>query len=109
MIARPLIVDNPVDGRVGNAPAQPVGQGTFDPTVPYPTWKLPIKIDPRTHENFLFHRASDPDQTNNLWDSHVEERERMLSLLTTRLIEEGCPPEQFDRLGLAADTAQAAE
>lgn len=108
-ISRPLIVDNPIDGRVGGAPAEPVDQGKFDPTVPYPTWKIPIRIDPRTSENFLFHRASDPDQQNNLWDSHPGERERMLVLLQKRLVEEGCPSEQFKRLGLQEGTAQAAE
>ena len=56
MILRPLIVDNPVDGRVGDMPNQPIDQGFFDETVPYPLWKMPIKIDPRTYENFLFNR-----------------------------------------------------
>ncbi len=109
MISRPLIVDNPIDGRVGRAPTEPVGQGRFDPTVPYPTWKIPIRIDPRTRENFLFHRSSDPEQQNNLWDSHPAERGRMLLLLQRRMAEEGCPPEQFERLGLHQGTAQAAE
>ncbi|WP_299956790.1 sulfatase [uncultured Roseobacter sp.] len=100
MIARPLLVDNPVDGRVGAAPAQPVGQAQYDPSVPYPMWKMPIKIDPRTYENFLFHRAQDPDQQTNLWDSHPAERDRMMALLHQRLEDEGCPPEQLERLGL---------
>ena len=100
MISRPLLVDNPVDGRVGREPAQPADQGHFDPTVPYPTWKMPIEIDPRTREDFLYNRKTDPGQVINLWDSHPEERDRLLALLRERLEEEGCPSEQFDRLGL---------
>lgn len=36
MISRLLLVDNPVEGRVGHAPAQPVGQAHFDSSVPHP-------------------------------------------------------------------------
>ncbi len=32
-IFRPLIVDNPVDGRLGKPPNKPVDQGYFDPSV----------------------------------------------------------------------------
>lgn len=100
MIARPLIVDNPVDGRVGAMPPAPVDQGQFDPTIPYPLWKLPITIDPRTYENYLFNRAADPGQTENLWESEPDQRERMLSLLRAKLDDEGYPEEQLKRLGL---------
>ncbi len=100
MIARPLLVDNPVDGRVGAMPPQPVDQNRFDPSIPFPLWKLPIKIDPRTHDDFLFHRSVDPDQTQNLWDQEPEQRKRMLKLLRTTLDHEGYPPEQLARLGL---------
>lgn len=100
MITRPLIVDNPVDGRVGRMPDAPVDQGYFDPTVPLPLWKMPIAIDPRTTENFLFHTADDPEQHNNLWDSAPEHRERLLDLMRSLIEEEGAPPEQFERLGL---------
>lgn len=101
MITRPLLVDNPVDGRVGRPPAEPVDQAKFDPTIPYPLWKLPITVDPRTHEDFLFNRREDPGQRTNLWDREPRERDRMLSLLRASLDNEGCPPEQLDRLGLA--------
>ncbi len=100
MITRPLIVDNPVDGRVGEMPDAPVDQRQFDPTIPYPLWKIPITIDPRTHENFLYHRKEDPGQVTNLWDSEPEARQRMLRLLRTLLDEEGFPEEQLRRLGL---------
>jgi len=100
MLLRPLIVDNPVDGRVGQLPAIPVGQDFFDNTVPLPLWKIPISIDPRTTENYLFNRIDDPDQSVNLWDTHTEKRQELLELLSRVLEQEGCPPEQFLRLGL---------
>ena len=100
MITRPLIVDNPIDGRVGRMPDAPVGQDYYDPTVPLPMWKLPIEIDARTHQDFLFHRAEDPGQTRNLWDTAPGERERMLDLMRRMIAQDGAPPEQFARLGL---------
>lgn len=101
MITRPLIVDNPVDGRVGRLPDPPVGQGYFDKTVPLPMWKMPIQIDPRTYENFLFNRSEDPDQEHNLWDKAPDQRERLLQLMRDLIADEGAPPEQLYRLGLA--------
>lgn len=100
MINQPLIVDNPIDGRVGRIPDPPVDQGYFDPSVELPMWKLPIRIDPRTHENFLFHRTEDPEQKNNLWDSEPRQRRRMLDLLHDLMDDEGHPEEQLHRLGL---------
>lgn len=99
-IFRPLIVDNPVDGRVGRPPVPPVDQGQFDPTILYPQWKTPITIDARTHEDFLYNRADDPGQTVNLWNDAPEQRERMLSLARDLMDREGFPPEQRQRLGL---------
>ncbi|OSP54798.1 sulfatase [Pseudoruegeria sp. SK021] len=101
MITRPLLVDNPVDGRVGAMPPEPIATGKFDPTVPFPMWKTPITIDPRTYENFLFNRETDPGQEVNLWEAEPEQRARMLALLRLRLDEEGYPAEQMDRLGLS--------
>ena len=100
MIMRPLIVDNPVDGRLGKRPAEPTGHARFDESVQYPMWKIPIEIDPRTYENFLFDRESDPEQRNNLWHSAADQRNRMLDLLRHRMDEDGHPPEQLVRLGL---------
>lgn len=100
MINRPLVVDNPIDGRVGRLPDPPVDQGYFDPTIDLPLWKMPIQIDPRTGENFLFHRSSDPDQTVNLWNDAPEQRQRMLELMRDTIADEGAPPEQLARLGL---------
>ena len=100
-IYRPLIVDNPVDGRLAKPPNRPVDQGYFDPTVDLPMWKIPIRIDPRTSENFLFNRAEDPGQNDNLWDAEEVERLRMLALVRSLMDDEGYPPEQLGRLGLA--------
>ena len=107
MINQPLIVDNPIDGRVGRIPDPPVDQGRFDPSVALPMWKLPVRIDARTHESFLFHRAEDPAQTGNLWSSEPAHRERMLRCLRDLLEDEGYPEEQLDRLGLAGATVAA--
>ena len=101
-IFRPLIVDNPVDGRLGKMPNKPVDQGYFDPSVDLPMWKIPMKIDPRSDENFLFNREADPDQTFNLWDTALDERTHLLSLVRQLMDEEGYPPEQVARLGLVA-------
>ena len=100
MITRPLLVDNPVDGHVGSKPLEPVAQGNVDPSVPYPLWKLPTQIEQRTLENYLFNRAEDPGQKQNLWDHEPKQRERMLGLLRASLEEEGYPQEQLKRLGI---------
>ncbi len=104
-IYRPLIVDNPVDGRLAKPPNKPAAQGYFDPTVDLPMWKIPIRIDPRTEEDLLYNRVEDPGQTANLWDSEESERNRMMALARRLMEEEGCPPEQYDRLGLASTGA----
>lgn len=99
-IYQPLIVDNPVDGRVGRVPNQPVANDFFDPTVPYPMWKTPVTIDPRTTENYLFNRKQDPLQQKNLWQQDPNNRDRMQKRLKNLLVNEGCPQEQLERLDL---------
>ena len=59
-----------------------------------------MRIDPRTGENFLFHRAEDPEQNDNLWDKDPAQRQRMLTLMRSLLDDEGYPKEQLQRLGL---------
>lgn len=100
MITRPLIVDNPIDGRVGRVPDPPVDQGYFDSTIPLPMWKMPIHIDPRTYENFLFNRRMDPGQKDNLWEQAPDQRKRLLKLMRQMIEKEGAPTEQLHRLGL---------
>ena len=68
---------------------------------------MPITIDPRTGEDFLYNRTADPDQVDNLWHSHPKERDRMLDLLKKRLAAESCPPEQLERLGLVPSAVAA--
>ncbi len=82
-------------------PSAPVDQGFFIPAAHLPQWKLPTKYRPITYENFLFHRREDPAQTRNLWDEAPVQRKRLLDLLRHLLAEEGCPPEQYERLGLS--------
>ena len=81
-------------------PNKPISQDFYDNTVPYPLWKMPIKIDPRTHKNFLYNRRKDPEQTKNLWDIEVKKRNELLILMRAILDEEGYPIEQLDRLNL---------
>ena len=104
-IYRPLIVDNPVDGRHSKPLNRPVDQGYFDPSVDLPMWKIPIRVDPRSDENFLFNRSEGPDQERNLWERDPEQRARMLALVRALLDEEGCPPEQSARPGLESVAA----
>ncbi len=106
-IFRPLIVDNPVDGRVGKPPEPPAEQGYYDASVDLPLWKTPITIDPRTYDCFLYDRRNDPGQESNLWDADPAQRQRMLTLARKLMDEEGYPPEQLERLGMT-DAALAA-
>lgn len=106
-ISQPLIVDNPVDGRVGRPPEHPAEQGKFDPSIDLPLWKTPITIDPRTYECFLYNRRDDPEQKDNLWNSRPDERRRMLKLARTLMDEEGYPAEQLERLGLTDEDLAA--
>jgi arylsulfatase A-like enzyme len=79
----------------------PVDQGFFIPNVPYPQWQIPAAhIAPLTTENFLFHRAQDPQQVENLWDAEPAQRARLTERLRALLQQEGAPPEQYVRLGL---------
>ena len=96
IVNRPLMVDNPV----GRMPDPPVDQGYFDNTIPLPLWKIPITVDPRINEDFRFHRKSDPNQANDLWERQMGERDRLLAHMRTMLADESAPREQFDRLGL---------
>ncbi len=108
-IARPLIVDNPLDGRVGQLPQVPTAQSHFDPSVPYPMWQIPASIDPRTYENFLFNRHNDPGQRINLWNTEPDRRDAMLGVLAQLMEEEGAPIDQWERLGLSPYAHRAAE
>jgi hypothetical protein len=70
--------------------------------VPYPQWKIPARrFHPVTRENFLFNRIADPQQAVNLWGENPTQRARLTERLIALLQEEGAPPEQFTRLGLA--------
>ena len=80
----------------------PVDSGRFIPGVDAPQWKFPVRMRmrPRTIENFLYNRIDDPTQAANLWAKATEARTKMLRRLKGMLEAEGCPPEQYKRLGL---------
>ncbi len=77
-----------------------VTSGHFIPGVEMPQWRIPVRRAPRSRDNFLYCRSTDPSQQHNLWQKATTERERMLTLLRDVIAEEGAPPEQFERLGL---------
>ncbi len=78
----------------------PVDSGQYIPGVAVPQWKIPISFRLVSEENFLFHRAEDPGQTQNLWDTAPEQRQRMENVVREIMHAEGAPPEQFERLGI---------
>ena len=80
----------------------PVASGHFLPGVDVPQWKIPASVQPLTFENFLFNRRDDPTQECNMWETCLDQRTRMIALLSKLLAEEGIPGEQWSRLGLTA-------
>jgi hypothetical protein len=87
--------------------AAPAGEGRFLPGVELPQWQIPVDVRPLAREDFLFRRATDPNQTRNLWDDEPEERDRMLAVLRSIVDEEHAPPEQYRRLDLPASWGHA--
>jgi len=87
-----------------------VDHGTYIPGVEMPLWKLPISPDgpqdrrPLDSEPLLYHRKTDPGQQDNVWNTEIEQRERMERILAEKLNNYGAPPELFGRLGLAIGT-----
>jgi hypothetical protein len=78
----------------------PAGHGRFIPGVDIPQWQVPVEAtQPGTHD-FLFHRAGDPGQHDNLWDDELIQRKRCLGLIREIMAREGTPFEQYARLGL---------
>lgn len=87
---------------------QPAGADRFIPGVDLPQWRIPLNprraiSQPLGSGNFLFHRATDPDQRHNLWHQEPARRQEMLDLMRRSMASEGTPPEQYARLGLDAD------
>lgn len=88
-------------------PDKPVDQGHFMPDVDMPQWKIPFTVDrptdrrPLDSEPLLFHRAEDPGQTENLFDTRPDQVNRMRHLMRDTLHRYGAPVELFDRLGLS--------
>lgn len=97
-----LLRSEPSRGLLLDRFGPPAGSGRFMPGVPLPQWQMPVAGRRLSREDCLFHRRADPGQTQNLWEKEPEQRRRMLDLLRALLADEGTPPEQYDRLGLAA-------
>jgi hypothetical protein len=80
--------------------ASRIESGHFLPGVRLPQWRVPTWSDPLSREDFLFHRASDPDQLHNLWAHDPAERARMLDVMRDLMARASAPPEQYERLGV---------
>ena len=91
MIFRSLTVDSIF-------PAE--GHGYFIPGADLTQWRVPVQVEPLSRQNLLFHRVEDPDQRENLWEKAPMERSRMLGIIKDLLMQEGAPPEQYERLGI---------
>lgn len=76
--------------------------GYFVPGVDLTQWQVPVEVEPLSQEDFLFHRAEDPGQKENLWKAEPQQRNRMLGVMRDLLAEEGTPDEQYARLGIDA-------
>ncbi len=73
--------------------------GRYIPDVPYPVWRIPLAGWGK--EGSILVSRSDPvGEEENRIESDPDLAKRMRDLLVSLLEEEGCPPEQFDRLGL---------
>lgn len=93
------------DSLIVDSVHSPRSHGHYLPNVDLAQWQVPVEIAPNNvmplaRHNFLFHRAEDPDQEENLWESEPSERERMLRVLRETLDQEAAPREQYDRLGI---------
>lgn len=77
--------------------------GQFLPGVPYPVWRMPVPLlaKPRADDHRLYrHSETDPAGEPNLIDREPEVAALMRKALAKTLADDGCPPEQFERLGL---------
>jgi len=74
--------------------------GYFIPGVDLTQWRVPVGVEQLSRKDFLFHRAEDPGQKENLWKSEPQQRDRMLKVIRDLLIQEGAPKEQYERLGI---------
>jgi arylsulfatase A-like enzyme len=73
--------------------------GRFIPGVDVPVWRIPVADVPPYAPSLIEH-APDPNHQPDLLPAHPEIAERLKAQLAAILREEGCPPEQWTRLGL---------
>jgi len=90
--------------------AKKVESGFFIPGVKIPQWRIPVPslifsaftYSKEQKRNYLYDRKNDSTFQNNLAGTQEAEEleEKMIKKLIEVLKEEGCPPEQFERLML---------
>lgn len=73
--------------------------GRFIPGVDAPVWRIPSPDVP-PYSPFLIEHAPDPNKQPNLLSERPEVAAELLNAFTRILDEEGCPPEQRERLGV---------
>jgi hypothetical protein len=89
-------------GRMTNASklAEQATSGFFIPNVPVPVWKIPISNGQQS-PSMLVAKTDPIGQEKNLIAQEPGIAKRMRELLVELMKEEGCPPEQFARVGLS--------
>lgn len=73
--------------------------GHFIPGVDAPVWKIPVGDVPPT-QPFLIEHAPDPNRQPDLLPERPEVAARLKDELAAIIREEGCPPEQWARMGI---------
>lgn len=77
--------------------------GRFLPNVQFPVWRMPRHgglAAPAADHRLYRHTEGDPTGQANIIGEEPDTARRMRALLAETLAEDGCPPEQFTRLGL---------
>lgn len=77
-----------------------VTSGHYIPDVPYPVWKIPFPSSEQ-HPSWLISKWDPIGQEQNLMDQEPRKVKQMRELMVELMREEGCPPEQFVRVGLS--------
>ncbi len=81
------------------SPQLEVTSGHYIPDVALPVWKIPVQTSGK-RDSILFSRQDPYNEEVNIIDQDQQLTQRMRDLMIDLMQEEGCPPEQFRRLGL---------
>jgi hypothetical protein len=82
-----------------HAPRPEAQSGKFIPGVDCPVWRIPLSCG-FNFPSILYKRDAPLFAEPNIIDSEPDQAERLRGILKERITEDGCPPEQFDRLEL---------